>query len=57
MWEWATYLRIRPVPSWGEWADGVDLGRDSSTTLYSLRMGSIAYRGGVPPAALLSFEL
>ena len=42
----------RVVPSFGDWAEQIDLGSDPAHTAYSLRMGSVAYSGVVPPTAL-----
>ena len=52
MWQWADYLKLHPLPSYGEWAEAVDLGCDPAQTAYSLERGSIAYRGDIPPSAL-----
>ena len=52
MWQWAEYLKLHPLPTYGEWAEAVDLGGDPAQTAYSLKRGSIAYRGDVPPSAL-----
>lgn len=51
LYEWSQYLG-RPLPSLGEWADGVGLGSRSAETEYSIAKGSIAYDGVVPPSAL-----
>lgn len=52
MWEWATYLKIHSLPSYGEWAEAVELGSDPRQTAYSFRMGSVAYHGDIAPAAV-----
>lgn len=51
IWEWAEYLK-RPIPTLGEWAEGVKLGADPAETRYSLAKGSLAYGGVIPPDAL-----
>ena len=50
VWEWAKYLGAS-VPSFGEWADQVELSTIEQTR-FSLNKGTIAYRGEVPPIAL-----
>lgn len=49
--QWADYLKLAPLPSLGEWADQVNLGTPAETR-YSIRKGSVAYNGVVPPDAL-----
>lgn len=44
------------VPSFGDWADQVDLGSDPATTVHSLKGGSVAYNGVVPPTALQRWD-
>lgn len=50
--EWTDYLRLPSLPSLGEWAEQSNLGHDPAETLYSIRKGSLAYRGVIPPDAL-----
>lgn len=52
MWDWAQHLGMARLPSYGEWADAVDLGSDPRQTAYSLQRGSVAYRGDIGPTAL-----
>lgn len=40
------------VPSYGDWADQVELGSDPAHTVHSASRGSLAYSGVVPPKAL-----
>ena len=52
LWDWGNWLGA-PLPTLGQWADGVGLGDDPRCTLYAVRRGrSLAYRGVVPPNAL-----
>lgn len=44
------------VPSYGDWADQVDLGSDPAHIAHSLRHGSLAYRGVIPPTALRRWD-
>ena len=43
------------VPSFGEWAEQVELGSEAHTR-FSMDRGSIAYRGVVPPRALQRWD-
>ena len=52
LWNWATRLNLQPLPSYGEWAEAVDLGSRPEQTRYSVTKGSLAYRGTVPPQAV-----
>jgi hypothetical protein len=54
--EWAAWLKIGPLPSLGEWADQVGLGKRSAETRYSASQGSLSYAGVVPPSALQLVE-
>jgi hypothetical protein len=44
------------VPSYGTWADQVGLGSDPNHVIYSVRQGSLAYNGVVPPKALMRWD-
>jgi hypothetical protein len=44
------------VPSYGDWADQVDLGSHPTHTAYSASRGSLAYSGVVPPKALRRWD-
>lgn len=50
VYDWAKYMGAS-VPSFGEWAEQVDLST-AEQTRFSLNKGTIAYRGEVPPVAL-----
>lgn len=51
---WKLFPKV--VPSFGAWADQVDLGSDPAQTAYSVRRGSLAYCGVVPPTALQRWD-
>ncbi len=52
MWEWAEYLKCWRLPSLGEWADAVGLGKHPDEARYSMSKGTLAYDGVIPPRAL-----
>jgi hypothetical protein len=51
LWDLVKDVRLPLLPSFGEWAEAVNLGT-SKQTAYSLTCGSIAYNGEIPPTAL-----
>jgi hypothetical protein len=51
LWEWGEWLH-KSVGSLGDWAEAVNLGSDPRHVRHSMRRGSLAYDGIVPPAAL-----
>lgn len=45
------------IPSYGDWAEQVELGSNPQHVVHSINRGSIAYAGVVPPSALLRWDV